>query len=541
MSSPTKVLFLAIDAGDKLLIEKWATNGTLPTIRSLIAKSLVGETMSLEGLYEGSTWPSFYTGVTPAHHGIHSLIQLKPGTYELHHLYPGDFIKRTPFWNTLSRAGRRVAIFDIPLSGICKELNGIQMVEWGSHDGVYGFCTWPSQLKQDVLAKFGSHPLTRSCDSFGWTQQKLPAFKNLLVEGALKKAKLTNYFLNQGRWDFFAQVFSESHCVGHQCWHLHDPRHPGYDPEIASIMGDPLRDVYVAIDTAIGEILAQVDNETIVLLLVGHGMAHYFGMQFLLPEILCRLKVATKLPEEISADKSSDMFDRLETILTFGWRHIPQKMKEPLGVIRDRLRNWMDHHQGRASPTFFGIDPRKSKCFMLRNGASVSGLRVNLAGREPEGFVQPGAEMDTFCNQLGEDLLEIIDLDTGNPVVKSVKRTAKLYQGEYLDHLPDILVEWSDEKPLGNTATRNRGGSKARLASEKIGVVEGLHTYCRTGDHRPEGMFIAFGPGIEPGRMERTVSIMDFAPTITNLFGLEIPHADGNPITEMLQMLKYLR
>ena len=77
---------------------------------------------------------------------------------------------------------------------------------------------------------------------------------------------------------------------------------------------------------------------------------------------------------------------------------------------------------------FAGIDPRQSKCFLLRNGASVCGLRVNLVGREPEGLIRPGEEMEAFCDQLTKDLLDIIDLDTGKPVVKSVKRTAELYQ-----------------------------------------------------------------------------------------------------------------
>ena len=535
MSSPTKVLLLAVDAGDKFLIKSWAADGTLPTFRSLLARGLVGDTMSLEGFYEGSTWPSFYTGVTPAHHGIHSLIQLKSGTYEFHHLYPGDFIKRDPFWNHLSRAGCRVAILDMPLSGISKELNGIQMVEWGAHDGIYGFHAWPSQLQQDVLARFGSHPLTRSCDSFGWTQQEFPTFRDLLVQGAQKKAKLTNYYLNQGGWDFFAQVFSESHCVGHQCWHLHDPSHPDYNPEMVSRMGDPIRDVYIAIDTAIGEVLGQVDNETVVFILAGHRMGHYFGMQFLLPEILCRLEVAKTPSAEISADKSPDMLDRLETVLTWGWQHTPKKIKEQLWALRHRSRDWIDRHQGRPSPMFFGIDPRKSKCFLLHNGASVCGLRVNLAGREPEGLVQPGAEMDALCDQLAQDLLQIVNLDTGKPVVKSIKRTAELYQGEFIDYLPDLLVEWSDDKPLSSTVTRNLGRTKVRLASDRIGVVEGANTYCRTGDHRPEGIFIALGPGIKPGRLKKTVSIMDFAPTFTSLLGVEFPDVDGEPIAEILE------
>lgn len=535
MSPLTKVLLLAVDAGDKFLIKSWAADGTLPTFRSLLDSGMVGDTMSLEGFYEGSTWPSFYTGVTPAHHGFHSLIQLNPGSYEFDHIRPGDFIKREPFWNYLSRAGRRVAILDIPLSGISKELNGIQMVEWGSHDGIYGFHTWPSQLQQEVLARFGSHPLTRSCDSFGWSQQEFHTFRDLLVQGAQKKAELTNYYLNQGGWDFFTQVFTEGHCIGHQCWHLHDSSHPDYNPEMVSMMGDPIRDVYVAIDTAIGEILGQVDNETVILILVGHRMSHYFGMQFLLPEILCRLEVAKTPSEEISADKSLDMFNKLEAVLTWGWQHTPKKIKEQVRGLRNYFRSWIDRRQGQPYSMSFGIDPRKSKCFLLHNGASVCGLRVNLAGREPEGLVQAGAEMDALCDQLAQDFLQIVNLDTGKPVVKSIKRTAQLYEGEFLDYLPDLLVEWRDDIPLGNTITRNLDGGRVRLASDKIGVVEGVNSYCRTGDHRPEGIFIALGPGIKPERLEKTVSIMDFAPTFTELFDVKLPDADGKPIEEILE------
>jgi predicted AlkP superfamily phosphohydrolase/phosphomutase len=213
MLPSVRVLFLAMDAGDKFLIQKWAADGTLPCIGSLLGTGLVGETTSLEGYYEGSTWPSFYTGATPAHHGFHSLTQLHPGTYEFYRCYPGNFINQAPFWNYLSAAGRRVAILDIPLSGISPGLNGIQMVEWASHDGVYGFQTWPENLKWEVLARFGRHPLKRSCDSYRRTWNDFRTFRNRLIKGVQKKTELTIHYLKKGDWDFFAQVFSESHCV----------------------------------------------------------------------------------------------------------------------------------------------------------------------------------------------------------------------------------------------------------------------------------------------------------------------------------------
>jgi len=78
MNPPAKIVFLAMDAGDKFLIQNWARDGTLPTMHSLLARGLVGETMSVEGLYEGSTWPSFYTGMNPARHGFHRLTQINP-------------------------------------------------------------------------------------------------------------------------------------------------------------------------------------------------------------------------------------------------------------------------------------------------------------------------------------------------------------------------------------------------------------------------------------------------------------------------------
>ncbi|WNM58761.1 alkaline phosphatase family protein [Candidatus Nitrospira allomarina] len=116
MEKPQKVVLLGIDAGSRDLFKRWAQDGTLPTMQALFAKSMVGATMSTPGLFVGSTWPTWYTGVNPGKHGIHSLHQLQSGTYELHPTYAGESVKREPFWNHLSRAGRRVAILDIPLT-----------------------------------------------------------------------------------------------------------------------------------------------------------------------------------------------------------------------------------------------------------------------------------------------------------------------------------------------------------------------------------------------------------------------------------------
>lgn len=546
MALSSKVLFLAMDAGNQSLIREWAGDGTLPNIRSLLARGLVGKTMSLDGLYEGATWPSFYTGLNPAQHGFHSLKQLKPGTYEFCRRYPGDFIRREPFWNYLSAAGLRIAILDIPLSGISKGLNGIQMVEWGSHDGVYGFRTWPPRLKLEVLTRFGRHPLRISCDSYGRTARDFYSFKNKLIKGVQRKAELTIHYLKRGNWSFFAQVFSESHCVGHQCWHLHDPRHPNHDPEIADYTGDAIRDVYKAIDGAIGKILEHATSDTIIFFLASHSIAHNIGGNFLLSEILERLNLAKKGRNGIAAKKTQSPVKNIYAFFGRGWQKIPTTIKTPLKPAVLFLHNLIMHRVRSEDflllpPSISNIDLKNSKCFPLLNGNPVSGIRINLSGREPNGLIKPGAELNGFCDEITKDLLSIVDWETAQPVVKSVKKTCKLYHGEYIDHLPDLLIEWNDEILLGSLGISDGKGSRLRMVSEKIGVVEGANTYCRTGEHRPEGLLIAVGPGIKAGRIERTVSILDFAPTFSDIFGVKIPYVDGNPISEILEMLKYKR
>ena len=103
-----RILVLGVDAGHHALLDAWASDGTLPTLRALRSRGLTGDTESLEGFFVGSTWPSFYTGASPAEHGLHSLVQLRPGTYTPERRAHGELVRREPFWMHLGRAGHRV-------------------------------------------------------------------------------------------------------------------------------------------------------------------------------------------------------------------------------------------------------------------------------------------------------------------------------------------------------------------------------------------------------------------------------------------------
>jgi predicted AlkP superfamily phosphohydrolase/phosphomutase len=118
--------------------------------------------------------------------------------------------------------------------------------------------------------------------------------------------------------------------------------------------------------------------------------------------------------------------------------------------------------------------------------------------------------------------------------VSRVLRTDELVRGPYRHHLPDLLVQWSDERPLGSTTVGAGKGATVRVTSPRIGILEGTNGYCRSGDHRRDGLFVAVGSTLAPGRLADTVSIMDFAPTLAGLLGVEVPVAAGQPIAPLL-------
>jgi len=181
------------------------------------------------------------------------------------------------------------------------------------------------------------------------------------------------------------------------------------------------------------------------------------------------------------------------------------------------------------------LNPAKGKCFLVENHFVAGGIRLNLIGREPHGLVRPGAESDALCDRLQQQLLDICNATTGKKLVSRVMRTRDVYQGEYLDHLPDLLVEWNSDMPLGTAVVGKPGTGKLRLHSPEIGLVEGENLYCRTGDHLPDGFFVAVGGGIQAGVLAHPVSIMDFAPTVSKLLDVDLPDVDGKPIVEVLR------
>jgi predicted AlkP superfamily phosphohydrolase/phosphomutase len=300
----------------------------------------------------------------------------------------------------------------------------------------------------------------------------------------------------------FLVAFGEGHCAGHRCWHLHDPSHPWHSAAQVMQLGDPMRDVYRALDRAIGELIELAGSDTSVFVLSSHGLGPNYNGDHLIDDILaalghCRAPVEPRV---------------LWRALRWSWRHTPWRLRERLTPA-----------QKSAVDSIWPTYDSRSNCFKVNNSEVWGGIRVNLAGREPQGRVRPGAEYDAFCAELARDFLALVNVDTGRPAVRRVERAKELYDGPKLQELPDLFVEWNSEAPLH------------AVRSSKTGTLRRAYVGPRTGHHRDEGVLFAIGPGIRPGRLAERVPIVDVAPTLSACLDVRLDGVEGRPIEAMVR------
>lgn len=496
MPRAPKVLVIGMDAADKDLLAQWIAAGDLPALASLQRRGVCAPVKSPPGLGDDATWPSVYTGVSPARHGRYYYMQVFPGSY-LSRAFTDADLKHEPFWNVLSRAGCNVAIIDVPKTPLPGVLNGIQLVDWSAHGHDHlETGSWPPSLCAEVTNRFGRWP-EDLCDAhYLLSASETTRLVNELLASVAAKGALLGHVLEQGGWDLVMAVFRESHCVGHRAWHLHDAAHPRHDPALARSLGDPLKRVYMAIDAAIGTLLERVGPDTTVIVFSALGMAPQYTAQPLLDELLLRLDGAAR--------RSGT------TRVRSTWRKLP-------AGFRQRVRSLVP----RASDPLRAVDHQQRRCFMVDNNDIAGAIRVNLRGREPHGQIQPGPEYDDFCATLTHDLLDLVNVDTGAPVVQEVLRTADLWRGTHRDCLPDLLAVWNRQTPI--RAAR----------SPKAGVVTACYVDYRSGNHVPDGVLYASGPTIAAGTHVAPIAVTTLAPTIAAMLDVALPDVDGVPVPEL--------
>lgn len=485
----TRVLFIGLDAADRDLVRQLADEGAMPVVRRLTDRGSLYDIAVPDAFYVGAVWPSFYTATAPTRHGRYCFNQYIPGSYKARPVGP-DIVPMAPFWSALDAAGRRVVIFDVPKSRPVRLEHGIQVCDWGTHDPEQlGLATEPESLADEIAERAGPDPVG-SCDRVVRTPAGYRAFeRNLKVRIATKEVMAVRA-MTKTAWDFFAVCFGDSHCVGHQCWHLHDPAHERHDPELAAAVGDPVREVYRALDASVGRLIDAAGPDCLVFLLCSHGMGRHYDGGHLMRDMLKRINRTLPFGRSLDAQR----------VAYKDARHDP-------GVGEAGIKFDED---GMPSAAIV-------RSFLVPNNDAFAGIRFNLVGRERYGRIEP-AEADAYSDALMTALKTVTIGESGPPAFDRVFRTETAYPDRVSDDaLPDIIASWSRRAPY------------RALYSPAFGTVEGDYVGVRTGDHRAGGRLFVTGGDIAPGACGEA-PIEAIGPTICAALGVPLPGVDGKPL-----------
>lgn len=509
-----RLVYLGLDACDAPTARRMMAAGRLPHLAALASAGRTAPTRAPYGTFVGSTWPTFATGRRPERHGHWCWIEVGHDLDD-HHVSPRRRVGRA-FWTALDDAGVSVGVADVPHSLAPAAFGGSFLSEWGAHDRLEGTQWSPPDLLERIGV--GPHPVNSRpappdsqrfapCDVSHRSGHLRDAGESRalvddLLEGIAAKQRIVEHLVDEH--EVVVAVFGESHCVGHQLWHLHDPGHEWHDPAVAAAADRPLERVYERLDHAVGAIVDRLGPDALVLVHLSHGMTSHHDGTHLLDPLLWRIERRVFQP-----DDPAHRPGRLSSVLA-------GRSQLVAGRWLPVARRWAQGKPVAAAPV--GVAGRSGRrFFQAHNNTVVGGVRLNVVGREQHGLVEPD-RVDELLDTLDTELRRPINLRTGRPAVRRTVRAGEVHEGDRADHLPDLYVEW------------DRSVQIEEVWSPDLGVVRVPYTHWRTGDHHDVGLLLARGPGVTAGRGGPIVDLADLGVTIASSVGVDLGDVDGRPI-----------
>jgi predicted AlkP superfamily phosphohydrolase/phosphomutase len=278
---------------------------------------------------------------------------------------------------------------------------------------------------------------------------------------------ILRYLMVTDPTDLTAIVFDGVDKIQHLCWRLIDPtlslqRRTAWERNVYDLCLTYFR----LLDNYIAEIVTLAGPEAHIFIASDHG----FG-------------------------PSTEIFYINVWLERHGYLHWADKAehdtRESLTV--DRLKNHIAL-----------IDWSRTKAYAVT--PSSNGIFIRVAKEPNQTGVAP-EEYDSFRRHLMEELATFINPITGQPVVTRIQTREEAYPGSLMHLAPDLLLTLED------------GGFVSILnADEPLKMRSEI-----TGTHRPNGIFMASGPGIRKGAHTPMLSILDVAPLLLHSMELPIP------------------
>jgi predicted AlkP superfamily phosphohydrolase/phosphomutase len=500
---------IGLDGADPNLVWPWAKEGKLPNIARLMAQGAYGPLHSTYPPISAAAWATFMTGQQPGHHGVFDFRNYNPRKYSFQDeaIVSSAPIAGYTVMDAVAAHGHRVGAVTIPITYPAWAINGAMVSGYPTPDASKSF-TYPPELGQEMSGLTENSALFRASSP----AQVLEELNRLTRE----RARVSAEMLRQDDHGLFVLVIGSTDRAHHDFWKYQDPDHPAYDQREAATFGDAIIQVYQEADRAIGTLLDAVDEDTTVIIMSDHGGGPRPAKQF-------NVNAWLRSQGLLTADhRAKPVRAAVRSAVRAARAHFPYQ-EQLYRRLPASLKRAANKANSDAMTNAGDIVWPQTQAYRFPMHAPIDGIVLNVRGRQQEGSVGPGAEYEALRDRIIAALGEASDPDTRQPVVISAVRREDLYEGEYVENMPDVVITLHPDYEGG-----------PGLETSVISAIPLPELSKLSGVHRMNGIVIvARGEGVRHGAEIEGAHIVDLAPTIMYVMGLPVPRRmDGKVLLD---------
>lgn len=448
------MLVIGLDcATPELVFDAWRAE--LPTLNRLMEQGVYARMESCIPAITVPAWSCMMSSSDPGQLGIYGFRNRADYSYNNMTVATSRAIKTPRLWDILGNRGKRVGVIGVPQTFPVSPVNG-ELVS----------CFLTPSAKSEY-----THPPTLKAEIASWIDGEMlmdvPNFRSEDKAGILRDIyrmseqhfEVCKRLLARQRYDFFMTVDMGVDRIHHGFWKEMDPRHPKFTAH--SPFANAIREYYHYIDRQIAEILALVDDDTIVVVVSDHGGKAMLGGVCL-----------------------------NEWLIQEGYLVLHEYPSVSLPLEQCRI-NW-------------------SRTRAWGAGGYYGRLFLNVQNREQEGTI-PSAEYQQVRDEIAAKLEALPDHE-GRPMGTRTFKPETIYH-ELGNVAPDLIVYFGD---LDWRSVGSVGTHQLYTFDNDTGPDDANHSQY--------GIFILYDPR-KPGHGRRVsdISIYDIAPTLLDRVGQPIP------------------
>lgn len=497
-------VWIGLDAVELSEVQRRVTDGRMPHLAALARRGRLHALEPDVPGFCGGIWRSFVNGVPVGEHGWHFSKIWRPELGRLDQAGP-DWLRLRPFWERMSDAGLRIGLVDVPHApDPGAGFNGIYVSGWQTHD-YHPRLTRPASLLAKLESSFGRPWLNAehygSQNAGDLTRQHQHGLASIH-----QVAAISEWLMRRHSLDFFMVVIGGAHRLGHYLWDLSQVDTARLTADETARLREAMDDVYAACDAAIGRIASAAPAGARIAAFALHGMGSNPGWTDLFPEMVRRLAA----PHGTSRRRGLRDYLlqlRRSPLALCASRYLPGSVQRLVG------RQWSSRMHDWGTTRMFSVP-----------GELGGNLRINLAGREPQGIVEPDGEYPELCDELAERLAMMQSLGADQPIVLAVHLVDRLVPDDatFRTYLPDVVVEWNEERIGDSRGVRIADAGELRWQPGRR-IPSG-----RSGNHRPRGWVLGDSGLAGPGRNAVTEpTVLDLLPGLFRSVGLAPSRTPG--------------